>query len=89
MKTISLTLFLFIFGLSIGILTEKRFDVSQRLIYSKMDMDESSSMTNMESTEKKIQYWVAPMNPTYRRNEAGKSPMGTCIKVSRRLSALN
>lgn len=83
MKIISLSLFLFIIGLSIGILTEKRFDVSQRLIYSRMDMglgsedvDESSSMTNMESTEKKIQYWVAPMNPTYRRNEPGKSPMG-------------
>ena len=27
-------------------------------------------------TGKKIKYWVAPMNPTYIRNEPGKSPMG-------------
>lgn len=27
-------------------------------------------------TGKKIQYWVAPMDPTYIRNEPGKSPMG-------------
>ncbi len=27
-------------------------------------------------TGKKVKYWVAPMNPTYIRNEPGKSPMG-------------
>lgn len=27
-------------------------------------------------TGKKIKYWAAPMNPTYIRNEPGKSPMG-------------
>ena len=27
-------------------------------------------------TEKKLLYWVAPMNPNYRRDTAGKSPMG-------------
>jgi Cu(I)/Ag(I) efflux system membrane fusion protein/cobalt-zinc-cadmium efflux system membrane fusion protein len=27
-------------------------------------------------TGKKIKYWVAPMDPTYVRNEPGKSPMG-------------
>ncbi len=26
--------------------------------------------------EKKIKYWVAPMDPNYRRDEPGKSPMG-------------
>jgi RND family efflux transporter MFP subunit len=26
--------------------------------------------------ERKIQYWVAPMDPTYRRDKPGKSPMG-------------
>jgi len=26
--------------------------------------------------ERKIAYWVAPMNPNYRRDEPGKSPMG-------------
>ncbi len=29
-----------------------------------------------EEKEKKILYWVAPMDATYRRDEAGKSPMG-------------
>lgn len=29
-----------------------------------------------ESKEKKILYWVAPMDANYRRDEAGKSPMG-------------
>ena len=28
------------------------------------------------STEKEILYWVAPMDPDYRRDEPGKSPMG-------------
>ena len=26
--------------------------------------------------EKEILYWVAPMDPSYRRDEPGKSPMG-------------
>ncbi len=26
--------------------------------------------------EKKIRYWVAPMNPSYRKDKSGKSPMG-------------
>ena len=29
-----------------------------------------------EPAEKKILYWVAPMDPNYRRDEPGKSPMG-------------
>ncbi|UCD34508.1 MAG: efflux RND transporter periplasmic adaptor subunit [Nitrospiraceae bacterium] len=29
-----------------------------------------------EEKNKKIKYWVAPMDPTYIRNEPGKSPMG-------------
>ena len=32
------------------------------------------------SEEKKILYWVAPMDPNYRRNEPGKSPMGMELK---------
>lgn len=31
---------------------------------------------NNTDQEKKILYWVAPMDATYRRDEAGKSPMG-------------
>ncbi|HID44740.1 MAG TPA: efflux transporter periplasmic adaptor subunit, partial [Chromatiaceae bacterium] len=29
-----------------------------------------------EESEKEILYWVAPMDPNYRRDEPGKSPMG-------------
>ena len=39
--------------------------------------DESSMDMNVaDKKEKKILYWVAPMDATYRRDEAGKSPMG-------------
>ncbi len=31
---------------------------------------------NEASVEKKVLYWVAPMDPNYRRNKPGKSPMG-------------
>lgn len=35
------------------------------------------SMTKRaDAAEKKIKYWAAPMDPTYIRNEPGKSPMG-------------
>ena len=29
-----------------------------------------------DTTQRDILYWVAPMDPNYRRDEAGKSPMG-------------
>lgn len=32
-------------------------------------------------TGKKIKYWVAPMDPTYIRNEPGKSPMGIDLVI--------
>lgn len=32
--------------------------------------------TSSASAEKEIAYWVAPMDPDYRRDEPGKSPMG-------------
>lgn len=32
--------------------------------------------TTAAGKEKKIKYWVAPMDPSYIRNEPGKSPMG-------------
>ncbi len=41
---------------------------------SKLDSDSSSGGSN--SSERKIAYWVAPMDPNYRRDEPGKSPMG-------------
>ncbi|GJL93543.1 efflux RND transporter periplasmic adaptor subunit [Hyphococcus sp.] len=35
-----------------------------------------SSMKMADSGERKIAYWVAPMDPNYRRDKPGKSPMG-------------
>ena len=32
--------------------------------------------TAVAADEKEILYWVAPMDPNYRRDEPGKSPMG-------------
>lgn len=36
----------------------------------------STSMTEPASADSEILYWVAPMDPTYRRDEPGLSPMG-------------
>lgn len=38
--------------------------------------ENSMGATAPDKKEKKILYWVAPMDATYRRDEAGKSPMG-------------
>jgi len=38
--------------------------------------EEGGSSPTPASGERKIKYWVAPMDPTYIRNEPGKSPMG-------------
>ena len=37
---------------------------------------DSSEPSGVESAAQEILYWVAPMDPNYRRNEPGKSPMG-------------
>lgn len=39
------------------------------------EQEPKAGMTD-PATGKKIKYWVAPMDPTYIRNEPGKSPMG-------------
>ncbi len=39
--------------------------------YQSVQLDE-----NMADSEKKPLYWVAPMDPNYRRDKPGKSPMG-------------
>jgi len=35
-----------------------------------------STSTAIAAEDKEIRYWVAPMDPTYRRDQPGKSPMG-------------
>ncbi|WP_051311701.1 efflux RND transporter periplasmic adaptor subunit [Zooshikella ganghwensis] len=43
-----------------------------------LNTDKSSKQANSNTTsdEKKPLYWVAPMDPNYRRDKPGKSPMG-------------
>ncbi len=41
-----------------------------------MDLELIKSESISASKEKKILYWVAPMDPEYRRDKPGKSPMG-------------
>lgn len=83
MKKIIITLTLLIIGLSIGIMLENRLGLSQKLIQSNKSIEsnyqstiDNSSGISSELGKKKIQYWVAPMNPNYTRDEPGKSPMG-------------
>ena len=72
MRTVAFVLLLMI-AVIVGVLFEKEFDISH-LLHS--DIDTPDMSMESEKKEKKVQYWVAPMNPTYRRDEPGKSPMG-------------
>ena len=38
--------------------------------------ENGSKESTMSGTEREIDYWVAPMDPNYRRDKPGKSPMG-------------
>lgn len=38
--------------------------------------DDTTGMGEAQSQEREIIYWVAPMDPNYRRDKPGKSPMG-------------
>lgn len=41
-----------------------------------MNLELIKTGTEKQTRQKKILYWVAPMDPEYRRDEPGKSPMG-------------
>ena len=72
MRTVVFVL-LFMILVVAGVLYVKKIDVSH-FFHSKVD---SSDMEKKpEEKEKKVLYWVAPMNPAYRRDNPGKSPMG-------------
>ena len=45
------------------------------LLLGRSFVPETHTATSVE-TEREILYWVAPMDPNYRRDEPGKSPMG-------------
>ena len=54
-------------GLAGGVLISNYTILGEKLDFN--------SISNQKA-EKEILYWVAPMDPTYRRDEPGKSPMG-------------
>ena len=41
---------------------------------------ENAASPAASKTEREVLYWVAPMDPNYRRDEPGKSPMGMDLK---------
>lgn len=75
MKKTTFALLLLISGLLIGIAIENRFYISQKFLLINKDMI-INKYSDSDSKEKDILYWVAPMDPNYRRDEPGKSPMG-------------
>ena len=66
-KTLLPLLVTLIIGLAGGVLISN-YTILGQSIGNKTDSN--------NKTEKEILYWVAPMDPTYRRDEPGKSPMG-------------
>ena len=51
-------------------------DINRNDTSAQAEMSEKIVKDLPDSKEKKIKYWAAPMDPTYIRNEPGKSPMG-------------
>ncbi|WNJ97367.1 efflux RND transporter periplasmic adaptor subunit [Vibrio ruber] len=68
MKTLHITILALIIGATLG------FGVQTQL--SQSDMANHSSDTTQAQASNEPLYWVAPMDPNYRRDQPGKSPMG-------------
>lgn len=66
-KTLLPLLMTLIIGLAGGVLISN---------YTILGQNIGNKADSNKKTEKEILYWVAPMDPTYRRDEPGKSPMG-------------
>ena len=67
-KSITLVLVLIV-GVTLGWYGDAWFGGTHR-------QSASGASSTSQSSEKKILYWVAPMDPNYRRDKPGKSPMG-------------
>ena len=67
MKRVILGLMILVFGIGIGTFLDD---------LSKNEMESVTAAKREGSEEKEILYWVAPMDPNYRRDGPGKSPMG-------------
>ncbi len=63
-----------------GVYLEKRYDLYHTLRMKYFPHDAAMSMENAPAQqamdEPEILYWVAPMDPNFRRDKPGKSPMG-------------
>ena len=60
-------------GFALGIFDPFNWESSLGDFRSNLEPTSSDAIAN---TENKILYWVAPMDPSYRRDKSGKSPMG-------------
>jgi Cu(I)/Ag(I) efflux system membrane fusion protein len=88
MKKTALISLLLTVSLGLGIVFERTGNLSSRLanVYNKITNGNSivenhvDSEPGNEKKEKSVLYWVAPMDPNYRRDEPGKSPMGMDLK---------
>jgi Cu(I)/Ag(I) efflux system membrane fusion protein len=88
MRKTALISLLLIVSLGLGIVFERTGNLSSRLanVYNKIVNGNSvvegqiDFQSNNEKKEKSVLYWVAPMDPNYRRDEPGKSPMGMDLK---------
>jgi len=84
MKKAALLTLLLTISLGLGVVLERTGNISSRLTsgYLKIADDNAVVKTQVDlqssndKKEKPVLYWVAPMDPGYRRNEPGKSPMG-------------
>jgi Cu(I)/Ag(I) efflux system membrane fusion protein len=65
MKNLSTILIVLVIGVGIGVVASRWSSES-----------ETAAMSDTAPAERKILYWKAPMDPDFRRDEPGKSPMG-------------
>lgn len=75
-----MTLLLLIAALLAGLYLENKFAVFERFDLTSLSLNEPDhemdQKVEMKTGEKKILYWVAPMDASFRRDKPGKSPMG-------------
>ena len=63
-------------GLVIGVVIGSVITVGAYTAFAPSNSANSTAGENAASAKKKPLYWVAPMNPGYKRDKPGKSPMG-------------
>lgn len=61
-----------VIGLTVGVVASNYFRSAENPAANSNESKQKSS----NAAEKEVLYWVAPMDPNFRRDEPGKSPMG-------------